>query len=136
MTNRYAYVMNRLAAEVTELGQDRKHGVVGGLVRDIIEFRAGHRSAGRPAPDLGQRDADQPRMQLTLSRLPLPAPGAQAAQPGRRLLVQVLSRHPGTFHARQASVRCGRFCSHEITSPGPMSPGGSRSCTGLRMCQP
>jgi hypothetical protein len=99
MTNLYARDEPALAAEVTELGQDRKHRVASGLVRDVIEFRAGHRSAGRPAPDLGQRDANQPRIQLTLSRLPLPAPGAQAAHPGRRLLVQVLDRLPGRLHA-------------------------------------
>ena len=62
-----------LAAEVSELGQDRKHCVAGGLVRDVIQFRAGHRGAGRPAPDLGQRDADQPGVELTLGRLPLRA---------------------------------------------------------------
>jgi hypothetical protein len=46
----------------------------------------------RPAPDLSQRDPDRPGVQLTLSRMLLPVRRAQATQPGRRLLVQVLCR--------------------------------------------
>jgi hypothetical protein len=75
-------------------------------VRDVIEFLAGHRRTARPAPDLGQRDADQPGVQLTLGRQPLPARRAQAAQPGQRLFVEA-GQSRGTFHDRQATFSRG-----------------------------
>jgi hypothetical protein len=85
-----------LAAEVSELGQDRERGIPRGLVRDVVEFRPGHRGGRRPAADLRQRDADRPRVQLTLGRLPDPARSPQAAHPGGGLLVQ--AGGPAAWH--------------------------------------
>jgi hypothetical protein len=82
-----------------QLGEDCQHRVVGGLVGDVDELGTGGRGARGTPAHLGQRDAQQPGMQLTLGLLqPRAVAGQQAAQPPRRLRIKLLHHGPGKFH--------------------------------------
>jgi len=88
MTNLQAQVVNRLPAELGQLGRDGQQRVVGRLLGQIVQFRAGDRVLPCAAAQLGPRDAQQHLVQPADRKLAAPAGPAEGGEPLRCLLVQ------------------------------------------------
>jgi hypothetical protein len=99
-----------VAAEVVELGDDGEQGVVGALLREVVEVSTPQvREGGAAASHLEPRGTDQQLAQLTHRLVTLPALAAQPAQPGARLEVGLGRRSHrtqlGTGHVQGALDR-------------------------------
>ena len=122
-------------AELGEFGRDSEQGIVGRLVGQVAQFRAGDRVPSRAAGQLSTRGAQQQAVQPRQCLLTGRARAAERRQPLRRLIIgpaEAVARTSSEAASRVGVISVHQWHAYRSYNPAAPVPAAGRQALAAR----